>query len=126
MQNCRVAIETLTDGKKTKILRAGKLSFSEEEIRLSYVEENAKVFLLLKNGEATVERQGDYTLYLPLSSGKITLGKIGTLGSEGEIPVQTDYVRYVKKENGLEISLRYRLLFGEEGQDMRLHLQVKF
>ncbi len=125
MKICKLWITTAVDGQESKLHRMGKLEIEEERVLLQYKEEGAQVALSVGNGCALVERQGDYTLRLPLLQGQSTVGCLGIGGSEGRIPVEADFIRYTRQADGVEIHLRYRLAFGEDAQEMRLHIQAK-
>ncbi len=124
VQNCQMKITTTVDGQSTTILRKGKMDVSDT-IALAYEEEGAKVQITLRGREALLERFGEYDLRLPLRVGAQTTGSISFGGSAGEMPVQTLEIERIFDNADVEVRLRYRLLFGEEAQDMRLHIRAK-
>ncbi len=120
MPICKVTVLSKADGQEQKIVRMGRLEEKENGILLGYREENAEITLILTGEEATIERVGDYALSLALKEGETRLGKLEMGGNAGELPVATDKICYTKENGGYRIELRYRLLFGEEAQDMEL------
>ncbi len=126
MQLCKMTLTTEVDGQKSEQIRMGKLEWTSIGVRLTYKEENAQVAVAVEKGEGRIERRGDYSLTLRLLEGKTTQGGIGLGGSEGEISVYTDRVDLEHKENAVNVVLQYRLLFGEESQDMRLRIQAQY
>ncbi len=118
---CKLTIRTTVDGQESKVVRMGKLTVEEEKILLFYREENAQVQLLLCGDKATVERKGDYELYLPLEKGD-SVGRLGLGGSTGELPLATHCVDYAYKGGKLTLSLVYDLGFGKEKQRMQLQI----
>ncbi len=124
MQICKVTITTTVDGESSKIVRMGKIDISKQEIRLFYREENAQCTVVLQGDCATVRREGDYSLRLELVQGKGSKGALCVGGSEGALDVYTEKLSYRIEENTLCAFLHYRLLFGEEAQDMQLRLDA--
>ncbi len=120
MSICKVTVLSKVDGQEQKIVRMGRLEERENQILLSYREENAAITLLLTGTEAKIDRVGDYALSLYLKEGETQYGKLEIGGNVGQIPVASEKIRYAKEKEGYKIELRYRLLFGEESQDMEL------
>ncbi len=125
MAVCKLTILSFVDGQENKRIRMGKLEREGEKHILFYREESAQVRICLQGGKATVDRVGDYSLFLPLEEGKVTLGRLGMGGSEGEIPVATSVIDYKAEENFLKVVLGYRLQFGAEPQKMRLEITAQ-
>lgn len=126
MQKCVVNITTTADGTENTITREGKMSLSEESVKLTYREENALICMELKENTARIERSGDYTLKLSLQNGKSGQGEIGINGASGSIGTFTDRILYSVTEDGLHAVLHYDLLIADQRQKMRLNLRAKF
>ncbi len=125
MQVCKFTITTAVDGAENTVVREGKIEFPENAVVLHYEEESAMVCITLQKGEASIVRQGDYSLRLMLEQGKLTEGSIGLGGADGKIAIQTYTVKYAKERNVLKLSLRYDLIFSqEERQKMQLNLRA--
>ena len=124
MNNCSILIQTVADGVENTVRRDGKFSFGKP-VRICYVEPNAEICLTLENGVATIERKGDYGMFLRLTPHTITAGTLCISGNQGEIRVQTERVEYKETENGLRVRLQYALLLGNERQEMQLFIVVK-
>lgn len=125
MQGCKFTITTAVDGEENTVVKKGNIDFLENSVVLQYAEESANVCITLQKGEATVVRQGDYSLSLALKQGKQTEGNIGLDGADGRIAIQTHNVKYAKERNVFKLSLRYDLIFSqEEKQKMQLKLRA--
>ncbi len=122
MQICKLTIKTTIDEQENTISRMGRLKLLNGSVLIDYKEENAQVHLLVNKNSAKVERIGDYSLRLYLIPNQITEGSIGIAGNEGKLSVDTSLVACERMERRVEIHLRYRLLFGEESQTMKLSL----
>ncbi len=125
MAICKLVMESSVDGKASKIVRMGRLEKENKGLRLFYREENAEVTLFLQENNVRICRVGDYSLDLPLRQGEMSQGKLGLGGSEGKVEVQTYLATYTFHDGELNLSLHYDLLFGEEAQKMRLHINAK-
>jgi uncharacterized beta-barrel protein YwiB (DUF1934 family) len=126
MKDCRLTITTVVNNEENSIMRKGKMQLSPLFAELIYEENGAQVHLKVEKDCAYVERQGDYTLSLCLQQGKQTVGRIGILGSEGEVGVSAYKVAYSIGKDSFMLSLHYDLLFGEEKQEMKLRLLSRF
>ena len=126
MEQCRLTITTVVNGEESSILRVGKMKLMPLSAELSYKEENADIHLKVENNCAWIERQGDYTLFLPLKEQELRQGTIGIMGSEGEVGVFAHKIAYSIGKNSLMLSLHYDLLFGEEKQEMKLRILSRF
>ena len=126
MKNCRLTITTIVNGEESSIIRKGEMQLTATSAELFYQDEDAKVHLRLEKNCAYIERKGDYTLSLNLIQGEHGIGKIGIMGSNGEIGVDTHKVAYSIGEDSLLLSLHYDLLFGEEKQKMQLRLLARY
>lgn len=125
MQGCKFTITTAVDGEENTVVKQGNIDFLENAVILQYAEESANVCITLQKGEATIARQGDYSLCLALKQGKQTEGSIGLGGADGKIAIQTHNVKFVKERNVFRLSLRYDLIFSqEEKQKMQLNLRA--
>ena len=122
MEECKLTITTMVNGEESSILRTGKMQLTPFSAQLSYQEENAVIHLKVEKNSAWIEREGDYTLFLPLKQGEIRKGRLGIMGSEGDVEVFAHKVAYSIGRDSLLLSLQYDLLFGAEKQEMKLRI----
>ncbi len=125
MQACNLTITTTADGIETKVSKTAEINFGIQSAELCYQDEGAQVILSVCGERVTIERKGDYTLFLPLNRGEMTIGKLGIGGSCGELRLYTHKVQYVLNEQSLLLLLQYDMLMGEETQKMSLRLLAK-
>ncbi len=122
MEQCRLTITTVTNGEESSIFRVGKMQLTPLAAQISYNEADAVIHVRVENNSAQIEREGDYTLSLPLQQNKLCKGRIGIMGSEGEVGVFAHKVCYSIRRDSLLLSLHYDLIFGEEKQEMKLRI----
>lgn len=122
---CKISITTTVDGEETQATRTGSLRISFSEILLSYGEENGEVTLNIQNDRAEITRSGDYSMFLPLIREQRTQGKIGVLGSEGGVEIDTKRLAYSTTDSSLMLSMHYDLIFGGEVQKMQIRLLAR-
>lgn len=122
---CKISITTTVDGEETQVTRTGSLRISFSEILLSYGEENGEVTLKIQNDRAEITRSGDYSMFLPLLREQRTQGKIGVLGSEGDVEIYTKRLAYSTTDTSLMLSMHYDLLFGKDVQKMQIRLLAR-
>ncbi len=125
MEKCRVSISTTADGQKSGFLSDGEIVRNDLGFTIRYHDQNANVSLILKDGEVSIKRQGDYSLSLHLIEERETKGSLGIGGTEGEISVYTQEISYLQKGKSSKLSLRYELIICGERQQMQLLLLVK-
>ena len=126
MKPCKLTIITNTDGEETSVTYNGEMKISAASTVIRYREPNALVSLRVYGEHAEVERQGDYTLKLPLLRGALTKGEIGIGGTSGEIQTFTHKIAYSQTEQSILLSLQYDLLLGEEPQKMHLRILGRY
>ncbi len=124
MQICKLTIISIVDGVETKSVHMGGIERKNEEIFLRYKEESSDVGIQFSANFAKIERRGEYALSLHLSK-ENSVGRLYVGGSEGELFVKTEEVVYTQGEDFFEGNLHYRLLFGEESQDMQLKIYAR-
>lgn len=122
---CKISITTTVDGEETQATRTGSLRISFSEIRLSYGEENGSVTLKIQKDRAEIMRSGDYSMCLPLHRERRTQGKIGVLGSEGDVEIYTKRLAYSTTDTSLMLSMHYDLIFGSDVQKMQIRLLAR-
>ena len=124
MKKAKLTIHTQVDGQQeTTATFDADMQLSLNSAVLSYVDGEAKVTLLLQNGEVSIRREGDYTLNLHLVEGKELPASLGILGNEGRIRTQTKSIQYSMTRESLLLSIKYAILFSEEErQEMKLRL----
>lgn len=125
MKECRLTITTQANGEENSIFRKGKMQILPLSAQIEYEDENAKVCLKLENNDVYIERQGDYTLSIPLREKMKTDGKIGIGGSNGNVGVYAHKVSYSISKDSVLLVLHYDLLFGEEKQEIKLRLLAR-
>ena len=93
---------------------------------LRYYDGNSLVGLLLKNEELTIERRGDYNLFLRLKANEELESSLGFGRSSGKIYTKTHSLDYSITKNSILISVKYALYFdGGEKQEMKIRLLAK-
>ena len=125
MQACNITMTTSTDEEEFTFSRLGEMELSLGKVVLRYREENAWVLLTLENGQAIIDRQGDYALYLVLKEGESTKGLLGIGGNQGELETITHKVAYSLRKDSLLLSLQYDLHISGEIQKMKLRLLAR-
>lgn len=125
MRTCEISITTVADGKKTSFSAKGEMDLSTYKARLAYKEEQSFVTVLLEKESATIVREGDYSLRIPLKRGEMTEGALGVGGNEGGLQVFAYKVEYSIREDSLLAILHYDLLFGEGRQEMKLRIVAR-
>ena len=125
MKECRLTITTQANGEENSIIRKGKMQLFPLSAQIVYCEENANVYLKLENNQAFIEREGDYTLSLPLQEGETTNGQIGIGGSKGDVGVYAHKVSYSIGKDSVLLALHYDLIFGAEKQEIKLRLLAR-
>jgi len=126
MKVCKVTITTVADGRENTITRKGEMDVSSVGGILRYQEENAKVNVRLQGNSATIERFGDYTLFLPLEQNVFCDGEIGIGGSGGTVKTYAHKIAYAVTKDSLLLSLHYDLIISGEVQKIRLRLLARY
>ena len=126
MRACKVTITTLADGVENSIARNGEMDLSALGGILRYTEENASVEITLKDETATVERQGDYSLLIPLKKDVLCNGQLGICGNVGDVQTYTHKIAYTTTKDSLLLVLHYDLIISGETQKMRLRLLARY
>ena len=125
MQVCSLTITTTVDGVETNLSKQAEMYLDIQSARIRYHEENAIVDLEVQGEGVTIHRQGDYSLFLPLKSGELTIGELGVGNSKGELRLYTHKVNYTINEESLLLLLQYDMIMGEETQEMKLRLLAR-
>ena len=126
MKLCQLNITTSADGVENSIVREGEMDLSFSDLRICYREDNALVFLQLKEGVTSIVRKGDYTLSLSLKQGELTKGEIGIGGQGGEVETFTHRMAYSLSKNSILLLLHYDLIISGEKQEMKLRILSRF
>ena len=111
------------DGKKTRVIRNGNLHITDTQSSVSYNEENAMVSVTVQDKQVTLERKGDYSLFLPLQKGKTLDGTLGLGDNAGAIQVHTQRIGYSILDKKLMLNLKYTLIIGEP-QEMQVKIEA--
>ena len=125
IKKCDLTLKSIVDGVENLFCVEGRLEDHAGKVKVCYRENPAIVHIVFSaQGEANIEREGDYTLRLPLKQGESTQGELGINGNTGDLGICTHYVEYSFTEVGLSARLRYDLLLGEDVQEMELQIQA--
>ena len=119
-----MTISTTVDGKESRTSCKAELELAPMTAVLCYHDENASVSLTLNGASLTIERRGDYGLYLPLTENAYTVGRLSIAGQDGEVKIYTERLAYTIGKSSLLLQLFYTLFFGEEKQEMRLRIRA--
>lgn len=125
MYACTLTIFSSVDGKDSTFRTEGRYRLYPDRTEIRYAEENSNVLLCITSEGATIERTGEYTLFLPLLEGKRTSGKIGIGGSCGSVDISTKKSELSLKEDGIAFSAAYALHFDGEMQRMKLRVLAR-
>jgi len=125
LRTCDLTILTVADGTESCIRRSAEMELSPLSALLCYKEENASVYIRIKNGKVFLNREGDYSLSLILEEGERTVGTLGIGGANGDISVYAERVGFSIGEKSLLANLKYTLDFGNEKQKMQLRLNAR-
>ena len=86
-KKCSLLLKSIVDGKENLFSLEGMIEESKEGLQLFYREEEAETQVIFQDGKAWVNREGDYSLHLPLAEGLITKGAFrGSLRTEFSYP----------------------------------------
>jgi hypothetical protein len=124
MQDAYLTISTTVDGKESRMSCKAELALAPTSAVLRYQDENASVSLTLNGDSLTIERMGDYGLYLPLTENAYTVGRLSIAGQDGDVKIYTKRLAYTIGKSSLLLQLFYTLFFGEEKQEMRLRIRA--
>ena len=102
----------------------GRIEKSEDAIKLFYREEGANTQVIFQTGKVCVNREGDYSLRIPLVEGLITKGELELNGNTGELDIFTHGLSYSLSNGQLTARLRYDILLGDNAQEMELLMQA--
>ena len=120
MQKITLTLITIADGKETRETYEAELKLENDSALLRYQTDDGISKIALAKGYAEVERTGEYALFLPLKEGEASQGRLSVQGASGSLALQTDSVEYSQNASGIMFRLKYRLLFNEEKQEMRV------
>ncbi len=123
-KGCALLIKSIVDGKENVFSLDGRIEKSEESIKLYYREQESATQVTFQDGKAWVDREGDYSLQLPLIEGLITQGRLGINGNTGDLDIFTHSLSYSLQNRQLTARLRYDLLLGDNAQEMELLIQA--
>ena len=121
---CALRIKSIVDGQENIFSLDGKIEKSEKDIKLFYREEESESQVTFQDGKAWVDREGEYSLKLPLIEGLITQGTLGINGNSGNLDIFTHCIEYSLLNGKLSARLRYDILLGENAQEMELLIQA--
>lgn len=126
IKKCDLTLKSIVDGAENLFCVEGRLEDRAGKFKVCYREDPAIVHIIfVAQGEANIDREGDYTLRLPLKQGELTQGELGINGNTGNLGVRTQSIEYTFTEDGLSAQLRYDLLLGDDVQEMDLQIQAK-
>ncbi len=125
MRKCFLTIVTNADGRETTFSGEAEMQLTPLTAHLRYVQDGATVELRFENRCVTINRQGEYLLFLQLEEGQRFHGKLGFQDNIGEILVETKKVAYAITDKSLLATLSYTLLFDGANQEMKLRLNAR-
>ncbi len=125
MQACYLTITTTADGEESTVVKEGELSFGVRSTELRYKDGGSVVTLFAQGQSVTIDRQGDYSFFLPLECGESTVGTLGIGGAEGELSLYTHKAQYVVGEASFLLLLEYDMIMGGGTQKMKLRLHAR-
>ena len=123
-KKCSLLLKSIVDGKENLFSLEGMIEESKEELQLFYREEEAETQVIFQDRKAWVNREGDYSLHLPLAEGLITKGELGINGNTGDLDIFTHALAYSLSNAQLTARLRYDILLGDSAQEMELLIQA--
>ena len=124
MSDGSLTIVTTIDGVETRFSSKAEMEIAPLSAILRYKETNAIVTITLSGDGVCVERQGDYSMYLPLRENEYTDGTLAIAGNEGRLRAYTQRLAYSITKRSVLLQLYYTLIFGEEKQEMRLRINA--
>lgn len=125
MANCHFTITTIADGQENSVAGKGELSLSAFGASLFYLDGDTHTAVIFSKEEATLSREGAYSLRLPLKEGETRMGTLGINGEQGNVSVKTRLLRYSMQKDSLLASIKYDLDFGADTQEMQLRIYAK-
>ncbi len=125
MSNCSITLYSTIEETRSTTHVIGTLHVHENGAELHYIDGGAKVTVSATPTCVKIVRRGDYTLSLPLQSGRTTTGTIGIAGSEGVVAIDCQKVEYSVKNGTFLLLAQYELVFGKERQKTSLRLYAK-
>lgn len=126
MKPCNVTIITETDGTSVTIRRDAEMTLGVLSAFLKYQDEDGSIVTLrIEKDEATLSREGAYSLYVPLKENTEQTATLGIGGSNGEICVRCKKIGYTIRGGTLLASLQYALDYGAEIQEMHLRITAR-
>lgn len=126
VKRCDLSLKSVVDGKKNLFFSVGQFEEKEDKIFLSYREDAASICITFCDENACIDREGDYSLHLPLKNGKTSQGELGINGNIGTLDIYTHKLCYFFEGNKFKVCLRYDILLGDTPQKMELDIQAKF
>jgi uncharacterized beta-barrel protein YwiB (DUF1934 family) len=123
-KNCVLLLKSIVDGSENVFSLEGRIEKSEDAIKLFYREEGANTQVIFQTGKVCVNREGDYSLRIPLVEGLITKGELELNGNTGELDIFTHGLSYSLSNGQLTARLRYDILLGDNAQEMELLMQA--
>ena len=125
MSHCYFTITTIADGQENSITGEGMLTLSAFGASLSYLDGDTHTAVVFSKDEATLSREGAYSLHLSLKEGETRSGSLGINSEFGEVSVKTRLLRYSIQKDSLLASMKYDLDFGVDTQEMQLRIYAK-
>lgn len=122
MKNCRIQIETQTEGERTLFSAMGILARSDDRLSIRYEQAGETVFLRVQKHALEMERP---SLTLKLIPKRQTEAVLRFGEREGIIPVFTEFLEREIIENGFRLILGYELRFPNAPQVFRLNVLIE-
>ncbi|MBQ8319578.1 MAG: DUF1934 family protein [Clostridia bacterium] len=124
MKKCHLSIVSSVDGNENTFSYAASYKRSAFSGVLCYEENGARVEMRFEKGAILIRREGDYGLNVVLKEGERTEGLLFVAGASGAVQVETTRAKYSLTETSVLASLKYRLIFQAETQEMSLRIKA--
>lgn len=119
----KIRMISVQNGEKRLYTCSGREERTDSGDRIEYELDGDVFKLLVENGKVDMERTGECFLSFRFEEGKETRGKIGLSEEQnGEIPVKTHRIQYIKTGQKTELYMEYDLQWIGQNQNTALRL----
>lgn len=126
MRPCHLQISTRADGEEESLFSAeAEMELAPQSALLRYRQGEGVVLLRIREGEVSLEREGDYRLRLSFSEGRALPGILGIASAEGRVETFTRRVGCSIGKNSVLLALRYTLRLEGGDREMRIRLSAR-
>jgi hypothetical protein len=124
MTAANVTIVTVIDGIETRFSTPAEAELSSSFGRVKYQADGSLVGVEITPSKFTMQRTGDFSLFLCLKAGEHTNGVFGAIGKEGKISVFTKKLKVSLSERNALVAAEYELIFPAETQHVKIRMSV--